>query len=296
MSETGPTTNTTTAPRTQPTLPSTQDLMAPTTTTPSVSQNGVTPGADVGVSAGLTDENTYTDTTGYTYTYPVGVKGRRVYDKTGKLIRYEGYRYYNTNARRLQATFGGTGAEFGKAPQYFAGDEDKIATWATEDVANLQKAMNALGYLGDDYRPGVVQTATKNAYARLLEDANNYGESVEDTIIRLASTSTATGGKGNLTQYRITNQSDIKSVINKVAERQLGRSLGEGDLNRLATLYNNLEREQGQTLAANRQAEVTSIPAVETFAESQLGRLYPKDVQARQFGSYLEAIKTRYQI
>lgn len=277
----------TTTPVTQPTIPSASDLGTPTT----VSQNGVTPGADSNISPGIADANVYTDESGYTFKYAVGVQGRKVFDKkTGKLIRYEGYRYFTPGKTTPYGSM-----PVGETPQYFSGDEDKIANWSVEDIANLQKAMNALGYLGDGYRPGVVENATKNAYARLLESANNYAETVEDAIIRIASTG-ETGGKGNLTQYRVSNPADIKAVINKVAETQLGRRLGEGDLNRLATVYQSLEREQGQVQAANRQAEVQAVPNVETFAESQLGKLYPEDTQARQFGSYLEAIRGKYQV
>jgi hypothetical protein len=181
-----------------------------------------------------------------------------------------------------------------REPQYFAGDEDKIFALSIEDLSNLQRAMNAVGLLGDNYSPGVADGPTRAAYYNLLEEANGYGEDTDATILRRA----ALGGgpKGQLTQYRVSNELDIKNVINRVSQQALGRKLGEGDLTRLAKMYRELEKQAGLAAGSDTIQQVETAPSPEAFAESQLGQMFPDETNARQFGSYLEAIKERYQV
>jgi hypothetical protein len=280
---------------TQPTVPAAGRYGAPTTAT-TVPKGTPTPAAGGSrVSPDLQNKNILTEEDGETYQYAIGVKGRKVFDK-GKIVRYEGYKYFTPPQAKLESIFGLRNIVPGKEPLYFSGDEDKIYGMSVENLSSLQKAMNAIGLLGDNYAPGVADNSTRNAFANLLEQANGYGEDYDAAILRLASVGGTGRGRGSLSQYRVSNENDVKSIISRVSKQQLGRNLGEGDLNRLAQIYRGLEKEAGLAAASTTQAEVPSAPSVEVFTESQLGNMFPEETNARQFGSYLEAIKEKYQI
>ena len=286
MAETPPTTTTTTPPATQRTVPGANQYGVTTTTVP---KTNVTPGSSNSkISPSLQNPGVLVEEDGETYKYAIGVKGRRVFDETGNLVRYEGYKFYPRPREGQQAS---TGVE----PKYYSGDEDKIFGFSVEDLSSLQRAMNSVGLLGDNYAPGVADNATRAAYMNLMEQANGYGEDTDAALIRLASVGAGRGGR-QLTQYRVSNEKDIKAVISRVSKQTLGRNLGEGDLNRLAQMYRNLEKEAGLAAGSETQQEVIAAPSPEAFTESELGKMFPEETNARQFGSYLEAIKEKYQI
>ena len=262
-----PPTTTTTSPPTQPTVPRPS---APTTTVPM--QNDV----PSSIAPTLLNPATLSADGGQ---YALGVSGRRIYNSSGKLLKYEGYKY----------TSPATGAV--SEPKYFTGDEDALYGLSIEALSTLQNAMYNIGKLGKGYTPGVVDSKTTSAYKSLLITANGYGEDFETTISRLATTGSSARG-GTLTQYRVSNDADVRAIMNKVSQQTLGRKLGEGDLNRLSGLYRELERTSGQSNAA----EVVQPPQVETFTQNKLEEMFPEDTNARQFGSYLTAIEKKYNL
>lgn len=279
---------TTTPPAPQPTVPTAGQYGSTPTTVPPSKPTPAAGGSKI--SSDLTKGGALVETDGETYQYAIGVKGRKVFDEYGNIVRYEGYKYYRP----------GVGTPYGsmpspQQPRYFSGDEDKIYGLSVENLSSLQRAMNAVGLLGDNYAPGIADNSTRNAFANLLEQANGYGEDYDAAILRLASIGNGTG-KGSLTQYRVSNESDIKAVISRVSKQTLGRNLGEGDLTRLAQMYRTLEKEAGLAAGSKTVAEVEAAPSPEAFTESQLGKMFPQETNARQFGSYLEAVKERYQL
>jgi len=286
-----PTTTTTAPPATQPTVPrpgqsststTTSTLpprstttnpgqsVAPTTTIPT--QNDV----PVGIAPTLSNPATLSADGGQ---YALGVSGRRIYNSKGVLVSYEGYKYTNPTTGVVSQ------------PQYFTGDEDALYGLSIEALSTLQNAMYNVGRLGKGYTPGVVDSKTTSAYKSLLVTANGYGEDFETTISRLATTGSSARG-GALTQYRVSNDADVRAIMNKVSQQTLGRKLGEGDLNRLSGLYRELERTSGQSNAA----EIVQPPQVETFTQNKLEEMFPEDTNARQFGSYLTAIEKKYNL
>lgn len=286
---------------TQPPTP-TPNTFAPggttATTVPQSTATTMPPASDI--DPNLEDEALYSETSdGKKIRYAIGVRGQRVYDSSGKLIKYEGYKY-QSNPRYF--TTSGAGAQTGtrmlagpqtREPQYFTGDQDQIFGMSLETLATLQRAMYDVGLLGKDYAPGTADNATRAAFTNLLEVANGYGETYEQAIIRLASTG-AGGNKGGLSQYRVSNENDVKNIISRVAKQTIGRNLGEGDLNRLAQVFRNLEQQAGMAAASTTQREVAAAPSVETFAQNSLEQMFPQETNARKFGSYMEAIKEKY--
>jgi hypothetical protein len=284
---TSTTTTTTTIPETvipqedtQPVLPQPQTFSPPassaTSVTPQPSGDGVDP---------RLQQNVYgQQQVGETYKYALGVTGRKVFDDKGNIIRYEGYRY----ASQRPSPWGPGMLSGVQTPKYFSGDQDSIGYMPVERLVNLQRAMNQIGLLSKNYTVGVVDQQTRSAFTNLLETANFSGEEYEQTILRMA----AAGGsqRGNLSQYRVSNPDDVKSVINKVAQQTIGRKLQEGDLDRMARLFLEEERQS----ARSGSTEVVSAPNVQTFAEQQLEATMPEETQARQFGSYMEAIQQKY--
>jgi len=262
-----PPTPTTTVPPTQPTVPRPS---APTTTIPT--QNDV----PSSISPNLLNPATLSADGGQ---YALGVSGRRIYNSSGALVKYEGYKYKSPATGQLSE------------PKYFTGDEDALYSLSVEELSNLQNAMYNVGKLGKGYSPGVVDSKTTSAYKSLLVTANGYGEDFETTISRLATTGTSARG-GQLNQYRVSNDADVRAIMNKVSQQTLGRKLGEGDLNRLSGLYRDLERTAGQASGA----EVVQAPQVETFTQNKLEEMFPEDTNARQFGSYLTAIEKKYNL
>lgn len=282
---------------TQPTIPGASTFGSPSTTTPTPTPTPASGGSKI--SPNLQNPGILEEADGMTYKYAIGVRGRKVFDESGKLVRYEGYRYYDNAQTARSRTAAETSVESlypsnVRNPKYFSGDEDQIFNMSLEDLSSLQRSMNAIGLLGDKYSPGVADNATRAAFTNLLEVANGYGEEFEDSIMRLA----ASGGRGGkkLTQYRVSSEADVKAIISRVSRETLGRNLAEGDLTRLAQMYRNLEREAGLAAGSETQQQVVAAPSPETFAESQLGQMFPEETNARQFGSYLEAIKEKYQI
>ena len=284
-----PPTTTTTTPPTQPTVPrpgvttTTSTLpprptttkpgqsSAPTTTVPT--QNDVPI-----ISPLLTNSGVLSDQGG---SFAIGVSGRRLFDETGKLVSYEGYKYKSPITGELSE------------PLYFEGDEKKpLYGFSIEQLSTLQNAMYDVGRLSKGYSPGVVDAKTIAAYKGILATANGYGEDFETTITRLASGGASARG-GQLNQYRVSSEADVRAIMNKVAQQTLGRQLGEGDLNRLSGLYRDLERTSGQN---NTTAEIVQPPQVETFTQNKLEQMFPEDTNARQFGSYLTAIEKKYNL
>jgi hypothetical protein len=258
-STTNPPVTTTTLPSTQPTVPRPGQTTIPTTTVPT--QNDV----PSSIAPTLLNPATLSADGGQ---YALGVSGRRIYNSKGELVKYEGYKYTSPVTGKL--------AE----PKYFTGDEDALYSLSVEELSNLQNAMYNVGKLGKGYAPGVVDSKTTSAYKSLLVTANGYGEDFETTITRLATTGASARG-GQLNQYRVSNDADVKAIMNKVSQQTLGRKLGEGDLNRLSNLYRELERTSGQ---------------VETFTQNKLEEMFPEDTNARQFGSYLTALEKKYNL
>ena len=262
---------TTTIPSTQPTIPRTGQTTAPTTTIPT--QNDV-PG---NISPLLTNTGVLSSDGG---SFAIGVSGRRIYDGSGKLVAYEGYKYKSPITGELSE------------PLYFEGDERKpLYGFSIEQLSTLQNAMYGVGRLSKGYSPGVVDSKTIAAYKSILATANGYGEDFQTTITRLASGGAAVRG-GQLSQYRVSNDADVRAIMNKVSQQTLGRKLGEGDLNRLSSLYRDLERTAGQASGV----EVAQAPQVETFTQNKLEEMFPEDTNARQFGSYLTAIEKKYNL
>jgi hypothetical protein len=267
----------------QPTLPAPQTYPQPSSQ-PSTTNNSQPSGDKVDPRL-INGTNIYgTLPEGQTYKYALGVTGRKIFDDKGNIVRYEGYRV----ASQRPSPWGPGMLSGIQTPKYFAGDEDAVGYMPMEQLINLQRAMNQIGLLSDNYSIGMVDQPTRSAFTNLLETANFSGEDYEQTILRMA----AVGGsrRGSLTQYRVSNPDDVKSVINKVAEQTIGRKLQEGDLDRMARLFIEEERRS----ATSGSAEVVSAPNVQTFAEQQLEATMPEETQARQFGSYMEAIKGKY--
>lgn len=289
MAENNTPTTSTTMPASQPTIPPVpKPGQVPTTSTPAASGGRVSPS--------LQNPGILTEQGGETYQYAIGVKGRKVFDSNGNLVRYEGYKYFRTPDYKFKTQTGAMVGARGSyvSPQYFSGDEDQVYSMSIEDLSSLQRAMNAVGLLGKGYSPGVADNATRAAYANLLEQANGYGEDTDSAILRLASV--GAGRSGQLTQYRVSNEADVKAVISRVSRETLGRNLGEGDLTRLAAMYRDLEKQSGLAAGSQTQQEVVAAPSPEAFTESQLGKMFPDEKNARQMGSYFEAIQKRYQI
>lgn len=259
---------TTTTPPTQPTIP-----VPGATTTTVPTQNDV----PTSIAPTLKNAATLSSDGGQ---YALGVSGRRIYNSKGQLLKYEGYKYTSPVTGKVSE------------PKYFKGAEDDLYSLSVENLSSLQNAMYNVGRLSKGYSPGVVDTKTTTAYKSLLSTANGYGEDFETTLTRLASGGASPRG-GQLNQYRVSSEADVKSIMNKVAQQTLGRKLGEGDLNRLSGLYRELERTAGQN---NTTAEVIQAPQVETFTQNKLEQMFPEDTNARQFGSYLTAIEKKYNL
>jgi hypothetical protein len=255
----------------RPTNPSPGQSTAPTTTVPT--QNDA-PG---NISPLLTNTGVLSSDGG---SFAIGVSGRRIYDGSGKLVSYEGYKYKSPV----------TGKE--SVPLYYEGDVEKtLYGLSVEELSTLQNAMYNVGRLSKGYSPGVVDPKTASAYKGILATANGYGEDFQTTITRLASGGAAVRG-GQLNQYRVSSDADVRAIMNKVSQQTLGRKLGEGDLNRLSNLYRELERTSGQ----NTAAEIVQPPQVETFTQNKLEEMFPEDTNARQFGSYLTALEKKYNL
>lgn len=161
---------------------------------------------------------------------------------------------------------------------------------------NLMKAFPGFkpGQIGNRYDPKTI-SKFKEALARINQfsidktDAMGIGirgKATTDAVAALAkfpmsSSSDSSGGGANPT--RVTSPTDLKAIFRKVAQDSLGRTLGDGDINRMIEAYQSNELSYQKTYSAGGAS--TAAPDPTTFAQSQIEKDFGGEVNVNKLDS-----------
>jgi hypothetical protein len=148
-------------------------------------------------------------------------------------------------------------------PFYVQGDEWIPGNWSPEQIADVQAALKAAGWLSGSYRAGVWDTKSANAFENVLAAANASGLSWEE-VLSMAAASGA-GGGGSDGNARLgpapISDDDIKALAQKMAQGVLGRNLRTDELERFIPAFRSvyvLGETSPQTIAENLVAHEVS--------------------------------------
>lgn len=149
----------------------------------------------------------------------------------------------------------------GKA-QYYQGYSymPQILNWSPVEKRRLQNRLVNSGLLQKDYRAGVWDEASAEAFTTILAMANQSGNDWETELINYAKQQpmeydaktgtmrrTTTGG-GSMAQrqklvLRYSNPNDLATLANETAQKRLGRKLSQGELQKFVSSYNSMEAD-----------------------------------------------------
>lgn len=187
---------------------------------------------------------------------------------------------------------------------YKTQDWQMLLTLPQDDVIaiqrNLMKAFPGFkpGQIGNRYDPKTINVF-KSALARINQfsvDPSDTlgigirGKTTTDAIAALAKMpmSASTGSSGLANPTRVTSPTDLKAIFKKVSQDSLGRTIGDGDLNRMVEAYQSNELSYQKTYSAGGAA--TSTPDPTTFAQSQIQKDFGDEVNVNKLDSIFSSI------
>lgn len=206
-----------------------------------------------------------------------GIGSRLISKDTGNpvLNSYKGY----TSQQPVYSA--GRGGMQRVEPRYFQGDESLVNNLSKEELTTLQQKMQKTGLLGKQYRLGVVDSTTVNAFSNLLAEANLMGVDFKTAISTLEA-SPRTGGGGGLAA-RVDNPDDLKRIIKKASQAVLGYSVGDDVVSRLVGAY-----QQEQIKAQTGGTGGVQMPSAESFAQARIEEQNPADAKAYKFAQFAQ--------
>lgn len=209
-----------------------------------------------------------------TYFQPtLGVSGgRRVEQATGLPVAgtYTGFRRVTTSPVGVSV----------EQPRYFDGDEDMIATFTREQIADIQAKMKKAGILGK-YRVGVADEATVSAFKDVLSQANRE---LSDWNIGLSVLQQGAVGGGGGLPYRVSSPDDLRTVIEDSSRLVLGRVANPEFTNRVVKAYQDVQMRE-QTAPTTVKA-----PQADVFAEKQIKKRFGAEADAYEFAKFADII------
>lgn len=212
---------------------------------------------------------------------------------------YVAERTTKTYGERYVGPSGSNDVTVQRTPKFFKGAEWEFASRPPEERARVQRAMLQAGVFkpGEKFRLGAWDDTTRNAYKRLLAFANaggydNWAEALAEwersgDVYEVDDTGRGAGSGGTARQPKVinlTNPEDIKSVVDSLAVKRLGRRLSDADKARYAQLYNQLETEE-QNKAYDLDetgGTMTNAPGVESFIDQRVKQENPGEYMAHE--------------
>lgn len=190
-------------------------------------------------------------------------------------------------------------------PRYYEGDEHRPASYPTESVANIQRALASAGLYGDRtrFRLGVWDEPTVTAYRKLLEYANRSGVDEAVALQQYAagmevdpddpnSPAGSGGAKRAPLTVRQTNPADLREMAETLIAAKTGRR-DSALADRMVNAY--LSEERRAQVDGYNTVEgggtVVDAPSADVFMDDTIERERPDLVFARQeFGAAQEAL------
>lgn len=175
-----------------------------------------------------------------------------------------------------------------KYPRYYTGYVymPQAMNWGPVEKRRLQNQLVNAGILQKDYRSGVWDEATQEAFGSLLALANQSGNDWETELVNYAKSQpmewdAKTGtmkrkapGGGTLAQRQKlvinhTNPNDLSLLANETAQKRLGRKLSQDELQKFVTSYQSMEGEYQRAADAASEAggTVTAPMQADTAAD-----------------------------
>lgn len=185
------------------------------------------------------------------------------------------------------------------ASRYREGDEWRFTASSPEDIASIQRMLDAAGLLTGDFALGVWDNKTASAMKQVLAYANRSGLTWQAALQRMASGGAALkagrrsgggGGVGRVFAPQVSNPEELKSIFKQASYTLLGGKsfIDDATLDRMVTAYQQ-EEIRAQREAFNRSTAVAP-PSPQTFAEQQIEQTDPKGVEAARFASYVSVL------
>lgn len=172
---------------------------------------------------------------------------------------------------------GGVG---GFVPRYFERDKDLLSRYSRDQVADIQAKMQKAGLLGNKYRIGIPDDATKNAWEELLGLANNTN--VDWTTALQIAQKQPIGATAKLPP-KVSNPADIAKVVQQVAGKVLGRSVEQQFIDGIVRQFQ-ASQVQSQTgalpMADGRRVDPMDL---QVLAEQRLRRAAGPEAEAYRF-------------
>lgn len=147
---------------------------------------------------------------------------------------------------------------------------------------------------GNRYDPTTIYYF-KQALGLINNNPATRGKTIPEALSVLAqqpimrNAATATGGAPKLPSYQVTNPADLKSVFRKTAESLLGRTLGDNELNKMVSAYQQQEVTYQKAAYAGGGKMVQQAPSAENFATRSIEKDFGTTVDTRRlndvFGS-----------
>jgi hypothetical protein len=118
------------------------------------------------------------------------------------------------------------------------------------------------------------------------------GKQLSDALPLLAKTPiiTSTGAGKKLPAYSVTNPADLRAVFKKTAQDLLGRTLGDGDLNRMVEAYQQKESTYQKAAYAGGGVNVSQAPNAQTFAQSSLENDFGTEVNTQKLDGIFSSL------
>jgi hypothetical protein len=180
-------------------------------------------------------------------------------------------------------TYRGFAGEIGgrkKEPLYFDGDESAITKLSKEELATLQNRLVKINKLTGKYRLGVADSATVQAFASLMGEANLLLTDW-NTALNTLESNPQIGGKGGGLGARPDNPDDLKRIFKRASQTTLGYVLPDDKANQLVKAYQN---EQVRAFTGGP----AQAPQAESFFQGRIEEQMPEDAEAYKFVQYAQ--------
>lgn len=184
-------------------------------------------------------------------------------------------------------------------------DWQMILSMPQADVIKLQKyLMKAFpgfqpGQLGNKYDPKT-QKYFKSALGRINQFSSDVqdeyalgirGKSVLESVKILGSVpmiALSDSSSGTTAGNRVTSPTDLKAIFTKASQDMLGRTIGEGDLNRMIAAYQASEVKYQNAYSSGADATQNADPT--TFAQNKIQQDFGKEVDVNKLDNIFSVI------
>lgn len=127
-----------------------------------------------------------------------------------------------------------------RVPLYFAGDEYAPAGWTEQRIADMQRRLVEAGLLRDTFRRGYWDRSTADAYAALLIEANQTGDTWRDALphvqrayeqgIETDRANAIRSFQGLIPAYTPEDRESLRQTVRDAIRRRVGRDPSAAEL------------------------------------------------------------------